>query len=184
MQMSAYGDDGCRRAAGTLQLVAGNSVARFLPAESCLELRGHRVKIEFLGTRGVRPRLMAENNASPVASALPRRVVYAGMWPGIRVVFALDPDGGAEIAWLLAKGAEVSHIRVRYSVPVEIRDDGTLRFLFPTGPVTESSPEAWQAIDGKRVAVGAAFAALADGAIGFRVGSYDPRYPLTIDPAW
>jgi hypothetical protein len=50
--------------------------------------------------------------------------------------------------------------------------------------VTESSPEAWQEIDGRLVQVRVAFAALSGGAIGFKLGSYDPRYPLTIDPAF
>jgi hypothetical protein len=147
-------------------------------------MRGHSVKVEFLGTSGARPRLIPKAGAPVAAGSYAQRVVYENLWPGIKVVFGLNPAGGAEITYVLSRGTDVSRIRLRYSVAVEIQQDGTRRFLFPAGPVTESSPEAWQEIDGKPVQVHVDFTALSGSAIGFKLGSYDSRYPLTIDPAY
>jgi len=182
-QPSALPEGGCRIAPGMVQLTDGSAVARFTSVGSCLVMGGHSVKVEYLGAAEVKPRLMAEKDAMRAAGSYARRVVYEELWPGIKLIFGLNPAGGAEVTYVLAKGADVSKIRLRYSVAVEIREDGTRRFLFPAGPVTESSPEAWQEIDGKRVQVCVAFVALGGDAIGFKLGSYDPRYPLTIDPA-
>jgi hypothetical protein len=128
--------------------------------------------------------MMTEKGTPRAAGSFARRVVYEDMWPGIKVIFALNPAGEAETTYVLAKGADASRIRLHYSVAVAIQEDGTCRFLFPSGPVTESSPEAWQEIDGRPVQVRVAFTALSGSAIGFKLGSYDPRYPLTIDPAY
>jgi hypothetical protein len=183
-QPSAPEGDGCRKAPWMVQLTDGNATARFTALGSCLAMRGHSVRVEFLGASGARPRMTTKTGAPRAAGSSARRVVYEDLWPGIKVVFGLNPAGEAEITYVLARGADVSRIQLRYSVAVEIQEDGTRRFLFPAGPVTESSPEAWQEIDGKPVQVNVAFTALSGGAIGFKLGSYDPHYPLTIDPAY
>ena len=183
-QSSVPSEDGCRKTPGMLQLTDGNAVAHFTTAGSCLVMRGHNVAVEFLGASSARPRIMTEKGAPRAADSYARRVVYGDLWPGIKVIFAFNPAGEAEITYVLAKGADVSQIRLHYSVAVAIQEDGTRRFLFPSGPVTESSPEAWQEIDGRPVQVRVAFTALSGGAIGFKLGSYDPRYPLIIDPVF
>jgi len=83
----------------------------------------------------------------------------------------------------LAPGADAAGIRLRYNVPVRLQNDGTLKFHFSSGSVTQSSPEAWQEIDGRRVSVAVKFT-LDHGEAGFAVGKYDPRFAVTIDPAY
>jgi len=171
---------GYRSSRATLQFKSGSQIAEFLPEKAYLTSGGHSLTVEFLGTPGVMPKnsVNAEVRTGAVLSS--PKVLYEDLWPGIRLMFSLNPKGSCEATYFLVAGADVSKIRLRYNVPVKLREDGTLRFQFSTGSVTESSPEAWQEINGERVPVKAAFT-LTRGVVGFTVGSYDSRYPLIID---
>ena len=77
----------------------------------------------------------------------------------------------------------MSKIRLGYNVPVEVLRDGSLKFKFDRGYLTESPPVAWQEIGGTRIPVEVAYKA--KGAeVGFSVGPYDPNHSLTIDPTY
>jgi hypothetical protein len=127
------------------------------------------------------PRTLAEQGTTAGDTYLSQRVFYEDLWPGISLTFGLSPKGTCEATYVLVTSADVTKIRLRYNVPVELQQDGTLKFRFSTGSVTESAPEAWQEINGKRVSVAVSFT-LVRGEVGFEVGTYDPRFPLTIDP--
>jgi len=60
-------------------------------------MRGHNVAVEFLGASSARPRIMTEKGAPRAADSYARRVVYGDLWPGIKVIFAFNPAGEAEI---------------------------------------------------------------------------------------
>lgn len=168
---------------GMLQLRSGPHAAGFLPGKAYLVSRGHALTVEFLGTPGVMPRMLAEQDTTASEPHFLQRVFYEDLWPGISLTFDLNPKGTCEATYVLVAGAEAAKIRLRYNVPVELQKDGTLKFRFSTESVTESAPEAWQEINGKRASVAVSFT-LVRGEVGFTVGSYDPRYPLTIDPRY
>ena len=111
------------------------------------------------------------------------KVFYEDLWPGISLTYETNSKGITASTYTLASGADVANIRLRYNVPVSLEKNGTLKFKFSTGYFTESSPEAWQEINGKRVPVTATFRA-SNGEVGFQLGDYDPNYPLTLDPIW
>jgi hypothetical protein len=166
--------------AATLRLQSGSHVALFLPEKAYLPARGHALTVEFKGTPGVMPRVQSDPGAPDEAA---RRVFYEELWPGISLWFTLSPKGVCEATFVLAPGADAARIRLHYNIPTKIQADGTIAFRFSSGPVTESSPEAWQSINGKRVAVSASYQ-LTDGEVGFAVGNYDHNVPLTIDPIY
>jgi hypothetical protein len=166
-----------------LQLRSGAHVAEFLPGKAYLVSRGHALTVEFLGTPGVTPMTLAQQGTTATEAYFSQRVLYEDLWPGISLTFGLSPKGVCEATYLLVTGADIGKIRLRYNVPVTLQDDGTLKFRFSTGSITESAPEAWQVINGKRASVAVSFT-LVRGAVGFTVGSYDPRFPLTIDPSY
>jgi hypothetical protein len=168
---------------GMLQLRSGAHVAGFLPGKAYLVSQGHALTVEFLGTPGVMPRMLAEQETAASEAYFSQRVLYEDLWPGISLTFGLAPKGDCEATYVLATGADVAKIRLRYNVPVKLQEDGTLKFQFSTDSVTESAPEAWQEIKGKRASVTVSFT-LVRGEVGFAVGSYDPRFPLTIDPKY
>jgi hypothetical protein len=163
-----------------LQLRSGNFQAGFLPDKAFLPIRGHALTVEFVGTPGVLPTALADPG-SPVSAA--RRALYEDLWPGVSLSFTLSPKGVCEATYTLVPGADVAQIRLRYHVPVRILSDGTLRFRFSSGQVSESSPEAWQVIGDRRKVVAVSFA-ISNGEVGFNVGDYDHSIPLIIDPAY
>jgi hypothetical protein len=171
---------GLRSSPLLLQLRPGGNTAGFLPAKAYLLAGGHALTVEFLGTPGVMPRMQPKPD-SLAGTAL--KVLYEDLWPGVSVTFGLNPKGSCDATYILAPGAEVSKIRLRYGVPVMLQKDGTLNFQLSSGTVTESSPEAWQEIDGKRVSIAVSFMLRWD-EVGFTLGSYDPKFPVTIDPAY
>jgi len=81
-------------------------------------------------------------------------------------------------------GADLGRIQLAYNVPVEVQKDGSLRYSFKKGYVTESVPLAWQEVEGKQVPVPVSFRVSENSSVGFGVNSYDTRYPLIIDPSY
>ena len=168
-----------------LQFKAGGHVLGFQPKKVYFASLDHALSVEFLGTPGVMPTTAGKGQETGNKSKAPSlsKVVYEDLWEGISLMYEAKEGGIAESAYHIASGADVSRIRLRYNVPVEVQRDGSLKFKFESGYLTESSPVAWQEIGGERVPVTVAFR-VTGGEVGFSVGKYDKSYPLTIDPAY
>ena len=175
-------------AAPLLQFTAGGHVVGFAPTQVVIAAFDHALRVEFVGTAGVMPVASAAEAASSgdgltLGRAQPLGVVtYPEVWRGISIEYRAGEGSIVKSTYTVAPGADVAQIRLRYNVPVELQSDGSLRFSFGRGYISESAPLAWQEMDGARVAVPVAFSVLAGGEVGFHLGAYDPRYPLTIDP--
>ena len=168
-----------------LQFKAGGHLLGFQPKKVYFASLDHALSVEFLGTPGVMPKAAAEGRETGNKSKAPTlsKVVYEGLWEGISLMYEPREGGIVESTYHIGPGADVSKIRLRYNVPVEVQRDGSLKFKFESGYLTESSPVAWQEIGGKRVPVEVAFR-VSGGEVGFSVGKYDPSYPLIIDPTY
>jgi hypothetical protein len=168
-----------------LQFRAGNHILGFAPGKAYLVSMDHALSVQFIGTKGVVPIADANAPAIEFMTKAPTlsKVVYQNLWDGISLTFEATKDGVTESIYHVAPGAEVSKIKLSYNVPVEKQKDGSLKFNFATGNVTESTPIAWQIIGEKRKAVEVAFN-IKDGIIGFTVGKYDRAQPLIIDPTY
>ena len=168
-----------------LQLKAGGHLLGFQPKKVYFASLDHALSVEFLGTPGVMPKGVEEGRETGNKSKAPTlsKVVYEDLWEGISLMYEPREGGIVESTYHIAPGADVSRIRLRYNVPVEVQGDGSLRFEFERGFLTESRPMAWQEIGGERVPVEVAFRE-SGGEVGFSVGRHDPRYLLTIDPAY
>jgi|WetSurMetagenome_2_1015567.scaffolds.fasta_scaffold00033_46 hypothetical protein len=145
----------------------------------------HALSVEFLGTKGVTPRADNKNvSSNKVNKALPLdKVRYENLWEGISLTYEATKEGISESTYHVAPGADITKIRLKYNVPVQLQKDGTLRFKFEKGYMTESAPVAWQEIKGKRIPVKVSFREN-KGEIGFRAEKYDARYQLVIDPVY
>ena len=165
-----------------LQLQAGGHIMGFQPGRVYLAALDHGLVVDFLGTPGVMP-TMAADAADRSADAPAGRVIYENLWKGISLIYETTKDGLTESTYRIAPGADTTAIRLKYNVPVARQKDGSLQIRFAGGCLSESAPVAWQEIAGTRVAVKAAFK-VSNGEIGFRLGSYDRRYPVTIDPVY
>ena len=104
-------------------------------------------------------------------------VSYRGVYPGVDLVYH-GRQGALEYDFVVAPGANADRIAVRFRGAAPRLDaGGNLRL----GKAMQKRPVAYQVVDGKRVRVPAAFD-LSNGRVSFRLGSYDHRRPLVIDP--
>src|SRR4030042_287094 len=160
-----------------LQFKAGGHLLGFQPGKVYFASLDHALSVEFLGTPGVMPKTGAGGEETGKKSKVPSlgRVVYEDLWEGISLTYEAREGGIAESTYQIRPWADVSKIRLGYNVAVEMQRDGSLKFKFDRGYLTESSPEAWQEIGGERVPVAVAFK-VAGHEVGFSVGPYDPNY--------
>ncbi|MGO9953820.1 MAG: SBBP repeat-containing protein [Dissulfurispiraceae bacterium] len=165
-----------------LQYRAGGHILGFMPDKVYFASVDHALSIEFIGGSGNGP--LEINPGGTGDDKGPKnlgRMEYRNLWPGITLRYDKADRGIVESTYLVEAGADVKNIRLKYNVPVTLRDDGTLKFGFRSGNLTVSAPVAWQEIDGKRQSVNVAFSSK-DGTVGFSVGKYNRTYPLIIDP--
>ena len=182
MQAAAPGD--------LLQFQSGGHVVGFTAGKMYVSNGTYALRVEFVGADKVAPQAADSASANDGAAPPLARVTYPNLWPGISLAY--DAAGGiARSTYTLRPGADPAAIRLRYNAPVTVEADGSLRIVYANGVMRESAPVAWQEIDGTRVPVAVEFVLRSPpstevGEISFRLGAYNPRYPLTIDPeyAW
>jgi hypothetical protein len=111
------------------------------------------------------------------------RISYQEVYPGIDQVF-YSREGQLEYDLLVAPGADPGRIRLRLEGAdrIESGAGGDLVMQVDQHELRLRRPVAWQEIDGRRVPVDCRY--LDDGGegIGLKLGDYDPRHRLIIDP--
>ncbi len=115
----------------------------------------------------------------PTSSA----VRYRGLYPGIDLK-VYGAGRRVEYDWVIAPGADPAGIRFRYDRARATRLDaeGNLIVDSAAGEISHKKPAAYQEIDGRRIAVACRYEPLGADTYGFKVGRYDRRRPLVIDP--
>jgi hypothetical protein len=173
------------------QYTAGGHILGFRKGEMFVASGDHALKMEFVNANSVSP-IGEGGSANPKQGhdAAPPlgRVTYRDLWDGVTLVYENYGSGVVKSTYRIEAGGTtavdpVDEIRLRYNVPVKVDAVGDLRMSFATGEMRESPPVAWQEIEGKRVPVDATYRLFSEQEVGFKAGSYDPRYPLVIDPA-
>jgi hypothetical protein len=111
------------------------------------------------------------------------RVRYRGVYPGVDLVY-YGNQRQLEYDFVVAPGTDPKPIRLRFAGARELRlgADGDLVVMVAGGALTFHKPVVYQVVDGQRKTVVGSFALLARHTVGFRLGSYDRRKPLVIDP--
>src|ERR687898_982795 len=160
------------------------------------EGRGHALALDFLGaepdaTLEARQRLSGKvnylegNDEANWHQGLPTHgeLLYGGLWPGIDM--AVRGEGGKlKYEFHLKPGSSVEDVRLAYrgAEGLSVGAGGELLVRTSLGVLKDAAPVSYQRIGGERVAVESRYKLTGDGGYGFAVGSYDPRYPLVIDP--
>jgi hypothetical protein len=112
-------------------------------------------------------------------------LTYKELYPGVDLHYS-GTEGQLKGTYTVAPGADPAGIRWRYAGASEVNADaatGDLHILVDGAQMlVEQAPIAWQEIGGERVPVSAAYAVSTDGSTGFSLGTYNPTYPLVIDP--
>ncbi len=111
------------------------------------------------------------------------RVVYAGLYPGIDVVF-YGNGYQMEHDFIVSPGADYRQVRMHVSsnARVSFGKDGQLSLALEDGSLQMQRPVVYQEEGGQRKLRSGSFTLLPDGDIGFKVAFYDPRHTLIIDP--
>lgn len=111
------------------------------------------------------------------------RVRYAGVYPGVDLVYYGNGQR-LEYDFQLAAGADPGAIRLRFNGAQALRLDaaGNLEIMAAHGSIAFHAPIIYQVVDGNRKPIPGKFKLLAGNSVGFSLGAYDRRKPLTIDP--
>src|SRR5215211_1326633 len=158
---------------------------------------GHALALDFLGanpdaTLEARERLAGDVNylvgdeQAQWHQKLPTHgeLLYGGLWPGIDM--AVRGEGGnLKYEFHLKPGSSVEDVRLGYrgAERLSVGAGGQLLVQTSLGILKDAAPVSYQRIGGERVPVESRYILKGDGGgYGFAVGSYDPRYPLIIDP--
>jgi hypothetical protein len=110
------------------------------------------------------------------------KVRYQNIYPGIDLVFHGN-ENRLEQDFVLRPGAEPQRIRFRFRgvQHAELSDDGNLVLRAGDATFQMQKPRAYQQVRNERVEVPVQYA-LNNGSASFRLGPYDKRLELTIDP--
>ena len=143
----------------------------------------YMLRTEFANADRVSPQA-GEGSTPEVCYVAPPlgRVTYSNLWGGIDLVFEADEGAIAKSTYYLDDGSAVESIRLRYSRPVELDEQGNLLVAFDTGTMVESPPVAWQVICGEEVPVAVSYHLHDEGEVGFTLGDFESGVPVIIDP--
>jgi PKD repeat protein len=194
-----------RSFAGTLQFFP-HRVVWSLPSEWQGETStSTSLQLQFLGTQAA-PEISSGNQLPGTVNYLigdnPANwlrniptyedIIYEGLYPGIDLHYSGEQavDGGWSLkgTYTVAPGADPSQIHWHYQGASSIELDeatGNLVIAISGGKdhaLVEGAPESWQYIDGKRIPVESHYIHDENNSIRIGLGTYDPAYPLIIDP--
>ena len=172
-----------------LQFDAGSHVLVFRQGGIYVASSDHALKVGFVGAQSVSPveKAKSPSTSDNLQSTLPPlgTVTYSNLWDGISLVYEKDSKGLVKCTYHIALGtrpSQLDQIRLAYNVPVRLDNRGQLLLKFKTGQFIETVPVAWQEIGGEHIPVDVSFRILGENEVGFNVGTYDPVFPLVIDP--
>jgi len=111
------------------------------------------------------------------------RVTARGVYPGVDISYYGRGDR-LEYDLALAPGTDPARVRLAVSGALGVRIDarGDLRLAVPGGMVVQPRPVVYQEARGRRRTVAGDYTLLGRGLVGLRLGGYDRRLPLVIDP--
>jgi uncharacterized repeat protein (TIGR01451 family) len=112
------------------------------------------------------------------------KVRYAGIYPGVDLVYYGNQEGVIEHDFVLQPGANpgVVSLALENADKIIAGEDGRVTLQTKSGNLELQKPVAYQVVDGRRTTVPVSFALADGGRLSFRLGGYDRNVPLVIDP--
>ena len=110
-----------------------------------------------------------------------RKVEYRNVYPGVNLIYY---GNERQLEYDFVVGARASDIVMLFdgASHVAIDDDGGLAIATDLGQLRQPAPVIYQDVNGARQSVDGGFVLDKAGRLTFRVGRYDRRLPLVIDP--
>ena len=167
-----------------LQFTSDGQVLGFSGDGVIIASASHMLKINFLNSKAVIPE--ADNAASgeSITGKAPAlsSVTYQNLWDGITLVYEASGASIVKSTYYVADGAQTDSIRLGYNHPVQIDKNGNLNIAYEDGTIVESTPVAWQEIDGKKKPDAVSYILYGESEVGFSLSDYIPGIPVVIDP--
>ena len=145
--------------------------------------RARRAEIMAADPLGATVNYLRGSDASKWLHGLPmyRTIRYQSVWPGVDVRFRGEA-ARAKAEYLVAPGASVDDIRLRFNGEATVAADGSLLVRTEAGVFSEDKPYLYQERGSQREEVSGAFRIYEDGTVGFTAGPRDPSLLLVVDP--
>jgi hypothetical protein len=176
------------RGAGYSVAVADEAVALGLAGSTVsLRIEGKRAGARLVAERELpgRSHYLRGSDPSRWLRDVPRygAVRYEGVYEGVDAVF-YGTGSLLEYDFVVAPGADPSQIRVRFEghEGIEVAEDGSLVLRTPAGELRQRPAVAFQEGTAGKRAIGVGYTVGPGGEVGFELGEYDRKRPLTIDP--
>jgi ASPM-SPD-2-Hydin domain-containing protein/beta-propeller repeat-containing protein/HYDIN/CFA65/VesB family protein len=111
------------------------------------------------------------------------RVKFDAVYPGIDLVY-YGSQGRLESDYIVSPGADPKQIalRIEGSDRIRLNSDGDAVLSTAAGDVSLHQPRAYQQTEAGRAEVAANYTQLSPETLGIRVGAYNAKLPLVIDP--
>jgi hypothetical protein len=111
------------------------------------------------------------------------RVQFDSVYPGVDLVY-YGSQGRLESDYIVSPGANPNRIALHVEGAEHLRlsSDGDAILSTAAGDVSLHQPRAYQESAAGRTEVAVSYAQIASGELGIRVGAYDAKLPLVIDP--
>src|SRR5262245_46850196 len=111
------------------------------------------------------------------------KVKYEAVYPGVDVIW-YGNEGRLEHDFIVAPGADPNRIEVSFAGAdaMAIGGEGAMSLRVGGEEVRLLKPVAWQEADGKRREIACDYRVVKKNRIGLRLGDYDAKLPLVIDP--
>jgi hypothetical protein len=177
------------RQAAVLSLAAGSRAKAGTERAANLSIRfvgsNPRPTVSGRGALPGRINYMIGSDRSHWHTGIPTfsRVGYSNLWPGVGASF-YGNQGRLEYDLTVAPGADPGRIGLSFggASSVRVQRDGALRIVLPGGVVRQLRPQAYQVVGGVRHPVASRYVIGGGGRVGVKVGPYDRRIALVVDP--
>jgi hypothetical protein len=154
--MQASLGPGHKDSSSGLQFTSRGHVMAFQPGGICVASGDHALRTTFVRCRNVQPRAEQPPQEKVSAPSL-NRVIYPQLWARISLTYEAVEGGIVKSTFRLDPRARVEDIRLRYNAPLKVDKTGALHLAYAMGEMSESSPVAWQDINGRRLPVTASY---------------------------
>jgi hypothetical protein len=158
------------------------------PARLSMQLTGSRANATALPHRPLSGRTnhLIGNDPRKWIKGIPayERIEYRDVYPGVDVVY-YGNQNQLEYDFTVAPGASFRQIALEFSgqTALSIDEHGGLVIATTRGNLVQHTPVIYQQdASGSRQTIDGGYELRKDGRVGFRVGRYDSRRPLVIDP--
>ena len=109
-----------------------------------------------------------------------QKLIYKNLYPNIDVEYKFNESEGIKYALILHPGADASKIKMTYSDPIRLSENGDLHIPTIFGDIIDHAPQTFYS-DNSSLPINSRFS-ISGNSVGFVLDSYDNSKSITIDP--